>query len=183
MSPLFLIHFADDGAQYRGIENPKDLKPDEWRIPGPLALGNAIFQAFTPSLPIEEASSIGAVALAIRKSIIDTRKYEHVKRIVAVSEPIWRRQSLEGLEHKFWPDDGTFVINSMPKYAFYSYISGSDPVADGTYPESTSRSCTSDTAPSTRGSCCTAPSRATRASSKRRPSSCRMGRGTPTRAL
>ncbi|KAJ7750434.1 hypothetical protein DFH07DRAFT_547667 [Mycena maculata] len=100
---------------YRGIKNPDNLKPGDWRIPGPLALGNTIFQAFTPQLSTDEASSIGAVALAIRKSIIDTRKYDHVKRIVAVSEPIWLRQSQEQREHKFWPDDGTFVINSMPK--------------------------------------------------------------------
>ncbi|KAJ7617263.1 hypothetical protein FB45DRAFT_1063761 [Roridomyces roridus] len=100
---------------YRGIKNPTDLKADDWRIPGGLALGNAIFQAFTPTLPAEQTSSIGAVALAIRQSLKDTRKYDHVKRIVAVSEPIWMRQSTEQKEHKFWSDDGTFVINSMPK--------------------------------------------------------------------
>ncbi|KAJ7695141.1 hypothetical protein B0H17DRAFT_1131633 [Mycena rosella] len=34
---------------YRGVKNPANLKPDDWRVPGPLALGNTIFQAFTTS--------------------------------------------------------------------------------------------------------------------------------------
>ncbi|KAJ6491502.1 hypothetical protein DFH09DRAFT_370608 [Mycena vulgaris] len=103
---------------YRGTENPTRLKPGDWRAPGPLAVGNAIFQAFTRTLTVDEASSLGAVAQAIRKSIIDARKYDHLKRIVAVSNPIWLRQSQEQSEHKFWPDEGAFVVNSMAKTDF-----------------------------------------------------------------
>ncbi|KAJ7639329.1 hypothetical protein FB45DRAFT_1055467 [Roridomyces roridus] len=100
---------------YRGVANPKTLGPDEWRIPGSHAVGNAIFQAFTDRMTVDEASSIGSIALVIRQSLKDTRNYEHIKRIIAVSEPIWQRQSQEAKEHKFWSDDGTFALNSMPK--------------------------------------------------------------------
>ncbi|KAJ7617116.1 hypothetical protein FB45DRAFT_222606 [Roridomyces roridus] len=102
---------------YRGIKNPENLKPGDWRIPGPLAIGNAMFHALTPTLSLNEASSIGALALAIRKSVKETRNYEHIKRIVAVSEPIWMRQSQERSEHKFW-DDSTLVMNTMGKADF-----------------------------------------------------------------
>ncbi|KAJ7627250.1 hypothetical protein FB45DRAFT_59150 [Roridomyces roridus] len=97
---------------YRGIKNPPDLKPTDWRVPGLLAIGNVMFHALTPTLSSDESSSIGALAAAIRKSVRDARNYEHVKRVVAVSNPIWLRQSKEGSEHKFW-DDRTLIVNSM----------------------------------------------------------------------
>ncbi|KAJ7858090.1 hypothetical protein B0H14DRAFT_2507202 [Mycena olivaceomarginata] len=102
---------------YRGGRNPPSLSPSEWHIPGPYAVGNAIFQAHTPHLTAAQASSIAVVSRTIRASITAARDYAHIKRIVAISEPIWRRQSEESLEHQFWPaeDEGRFVFNSMPK--------------------------------------------------------------------
>ncbi|KAJ7881757.1 hypothetical protein B0H14DRAFT_3857671 [Mycena olivaceomarginata] len=70
------------GTQYRGAHTP--------------------LQGLTPT----EAASIGAVARTIRASITAAREYAHIKRVVAVSEPIWRRQSEEVLEHQFWPGEG-----------------------------------------------------------------------------
>ncbi|KAJ7617221.1 hypothetical protein FB45DRAFT_1104464 [Roridomyces roridus] len=102
---------------YRGVKNPDVLKPGEWRVPGLLAVGNPLFFVRTPTLSVHEASSIGALALAIRNSLKDARNYEHVKRVVAVSEPIWMRQSAEGVEHKFW-DDNTLLVNTMSRSDF-----------------------------------------------------------------
>jgi hypothetical protein len=81
-----------------------------------VALGNSNFLVVTSELSVIEASSIGAVSLALRNSLIDARKYDHVKRMVAVSNPIWMRQSLEQVQHQYWPEDGNYVLNSVPKY-------------------------------------------------------------------
>ncbi|KAJ7881985.1 hypothetical protein B0H14DRAFT_3857604 [Mycena olivaceomarginata] len=109
----------------------------------PHAVSNAIFQAHTPpqGLTPTEAASIGAIARTIRASITAAREYAHIKRVVAVSEPIWRRQSEEVLEHQFWPGEGEgrFVFNSMPKgdwsVSHFGYGLKASPVkqADGTW--------------------------------------------------
>ncbi|KAJ7612650.1 hypothetical protein FB45DRAFT_843204 [Roridomyces roridus] len=96
----------------RGIKNPDYLKPGDWRAPGHFATGNNIYQVYTPTLSIEEASSIGAVAAAIRKSVNEARQYEHAKRVFAISEPISARLAREKTFYKGW-DDGLFCINAM----------------------------------------------------------------------
>ncbi|KAJ7630209.1 hypothetical protein FB45DRAFT_1058257 [Roridomyces roridus] len=88
----------------RGIKNPDYLKPGDWRAPGYFAAGNNVYQVYTPTLSIEEASSIGAVAAAIRKSVKEARQYEHAKRVFAISEPMTARLAKEKTFYKAWGD-------------------------------------------------------------------------------
>jgi len=103
---------------YRGVKNPDTLSPGEWRIPGRLALGNVIFQAFIPPLSRKESKSLGAISWAIRKSIMFARNYDHLKRVVAISNPIWLRQTTEHSEHKFWQSNGSLTVNAFTKAHF-----------------------------------------------------------------
>ncbi|KAJ7615927.1 hypothetical protein FB45DRAFT_1064117 [Roridomyces roridus] len=96
----------------RGIKNPDNIKPGDWCAPGYFAAGNNIIQVYTPSLSINEASSIGAVAAAMRNSVREARQYEHAKRIFAISESIALRIANEKTFYKFW-DDGIFCWNAM----------------------------------------------------------------------
>ncbi|KAJ7606928.1 hypothetical protein FB45DRAFT_1136359 [Roridomyces roridus] len=96
----------------RGIKNPDDVKPGDWRSPGQLAAGNNVLHAYTPTLSTEEACSIGAVAAAMRKSVKEARQYKHAKRIYAIANPISLRIAKEQTFYKFW-DDGVFCWNAM----------------------------------------------------------------------
>jgi hypothetical protein len=158
------------------VRSPPSLLPSEWRIPGPHAVGNAIFQAHTPpqGLTPTEAASIGAVARTVRASITAAREYAHIKRMVAVLEPIWRKQSEEALGHQFWPGEGEgrFVVNSMPKcVAGFSFglVFWSMMPTDDNQTEPIGLRRTSGTVRTRRARSCTAPSLVTRASSRRRP--------------
>ncbi|KAJ7612688.1 hypothetical protein FB45DRAFT_1036903 [Roridomyces roridus] len=96
----------------RGIKNPDDLKPSEWRAPGHCAAGNNVLHVYTPTLSTQEAHSIGAVAAAMQKSVKEARQYKHAKRIFAITNPISSRITTEQSFYKSW-DDGIFSWNAM----------------------------------------------------------------------
>ncbi|KAJ7612684.1 hypothetical protein FB45DRAFT_1036900 [Roridomyces roridus] len=96
----------------RGIKNPEDLKPGDWRAPGYLAAGNNVLLVYTPTLSTEEACSIGAVAAAMQNSVREARQYDHAKRIYAICDSISCRVAKEQTLYKVW-EDGVFCWNAM----------------------------------------------------------------------
>ncbi|KAJ7612690.1 hypothetical protein FB45DRAFT_1036904 [Roridomyces roridus] len=96
----------------RGIKNPDDLTPGDWRAPGHFAAGNNVLLVYTKTLSTEEAHSIGAVAAAMQNSVKEARQYKHAKRFYAICDPVSSRAAEEQTAFKLW-EDGVFGWNAM----------------------------------------------------------------------